>query len=390
MRRRVCTGVTLIVLAVWLVSVASLPVGAVARAQERAPQSIVDGVVASVCQKEIVLLGELPTHGEAYTHDAKSRIIDGLIARCGFRAVLFEAGVYDFVGLERAVAARTATPEQLDNAIGRFWWTRELTPWRRALFEAAAQQRVVVGGLDDQISITAQYARTTLPRLVGAASSENTATGCEQIVSRHVGWKYDAQNPFDRREELRLHRCARNAAGAARANRSLDAADRVMLESFARYVERLRLGVRAGRDEALYRTLLWHLERMPANTRVVVWTATVHAARQVGSLPDVPLGSRVVERWGDRAGIVGFTAYGGFSSPAGSPVKPIADAPPDSLEATATSQSAWALLDAGKLRAIGRVPSRLFGKFVSDTWSDYFDAVVAIRQEVAPTFDPWK
>ena len=71
-------------------------------------------------------------------------------------------------------------------------------------------------------------------------------------------------------------------------------------------------------------------------------------------------------------------------------MKPLADAPPDSLEATATSQSAWALLDAGKLRAIGRVPSRLFGKFVSDTWSDYFDAVVAIRQEVAPTFDPWK
>ena len=29
-------------------------------------------------------------------------------------------------------------------------------------------------------------------------------------------------------------------------------------------------------------------------------------------------------------------------------------------------------------------------QFVTDTWSDYFDAVVVIRQEVAPTFDPWK
>ena len=66
------------------------------------------------------------------------------------------------------------------------------------------------------------------------------------------------------------------------------------------------------------------------------------------------------------------------------------DAPPESLEAKATSESAWALLDSEKLRAIGRVSSRLLGKFVSETWSDYFDAVVVIRQEVAPTFDPWK
>jgi len=104
----------------------------------------------------------------------------------------------------------------------------------------------------------------------------------------------------------------------------------------------------------------------------------------------VPLGARVVERWGDRVGAVGFTAYAGHTSRAGGPVSPIADAPPESLEATATRESAWALLDSEKLRAIGRVSSRLFGKFVSETWSDYFDAVVVIRQEVAPTFDPWK
>ena len=75
---------------------------------------------------------------------------------------------------------------------------------------------------------------------------------------------------------------------------------------------------------------------------------------------------------------------------AGRAATPLSDAPRESLEATTTSESAWALLDSEKLRAIGRVSSRLFGKFVSETWSDYFDAVVVIRQEVAPTFDPWK
>src|SRR5215471_17171255 len=85
-----------------MASVALLPVGTVARAQERGVQSIVEGVVNAVCQKQIVLLGELPTHGEAHTFDAKSKIADRLIARCGFTAMLFEAPIYDFIGLERA------------------------------------------------------------------------------------------------------------------------------------------------------------------------------------------------------------------------------------------------------------------------------------------------
>jgi erythromycin esterase-like protein len=45
------------------------------------------------------------------------------MTQCGFTAILFEAAIYDFIGLERAAEAGTATPEQLDNAIGRFWRT---------------------------------------------------------------------------------------------------------------------------------------------------------------------------------------------------------------------------------------------------------------------------
>jgi erythromycin esterase-like protein len=144
-----------------IASVALLQGGPVARAQEPTAQSIVDGVVDAVCQKQIVLLGELPSHGEAQAFDAKSKIADRLMAQCGFAAILFEAPIYDFIGLERAAKTRTATPEQLDNAIGRFWWTRELAPWRRALFEAltlpGVKNPVVVGGLDDQVSITSHY-----------------------------------------------------------------------------------------------------------------------------------------------------------------------------------------------------------------------------------------
>ena len=369
---------------------ALLPGSAPARGQERVTQSIIDGVVNAVCQKQIVLLGELPSHGEAYTFDAKARIADRLMAQCGFTAILFEAPVYDFIGFGRAAEEHTATPAQLDNAIGRFWWTRELAPWRRALFEAATQKRAVVGGLDDQVGITSRYAIATLPGLIAEASSESAGTGCRHTVSRNLGWTYDDKSPFDEPEKLRLQQCARNAADAAGANRSFDASDRVMLENFARYADRQRLPTALSRDESMYRNLVWYLERLPANSRVVVWTATVHAARQRGPLSETPLGTRVAERWGDRMAAVGFTAYAGYTSRAGRTASAISDAPPDSLEATTTRGSAWALLNSAKLRKIGRVSSRLLGRFASETWSDYFDVVVVIRQEAAPTFDSWK
>lgn len=358
----------------WAATLTLAPLPARARTQDGVPPAVVAEVVDTVCKKQIVLLGELPSHGEAHAFDAKERIADALVARCGFSALLFEAGVYDFVGLARAVEARAATPDQLDGAIGRFWLTRELAPWRARLFEAARRQRLVIGGLDDQVSITARY-KATLPPLIAANAPQATGTSCAQAVSMHVNWTYDAKTPFDQQEQLRLRDCSHAAAGAAHANRALDPADRVMLESFARYADRQRSSAAMDRDESMYRNLLWYVEQLPADSRVVVWTATVHAARQRRDLAEIPLWARIVERWGDRAGAVGFTAYSGQSSRAGRPASPIPDAPPGSLEDIATETSAW--LDSNRLKKVGPVASRLLGRFVTATWSDYFDGVVS-------------
>ena len=122
-------------------------------------------VAAAVCSKRVVLLGELPSHGEARGFGVKARVVERLVADCGFRAVLFEAGSYDFIGLEATIAgasraaAGTARPDSLEialaRAIGGLWWTRELAGWRRWLALEAAAGRVTVGGLDDQTGATA-------------------------------------------------------------------------------------------------------------------------------------------------------------------------------------------------------------------------------------------
>lgn len=352
-------------------------------------------VAEAVCDRQVVVLGELPSHGEARGFQAKARIVELLVDRCGFDALLFEAAVYDFLGFQEALAQGRAVPAQLDRAIGGFWWTRELADWRRWLFRQATAGRLVLGGLDDQVSATSDHARATLPGLVAASSPAGSASECRQAVERNLHWRYDdAGQRFDEPERIRLQRCARLAADAlaARAGQGAGTPERVMAENLASYFDRQRGSPGArDRDEVMYRNLLWHRGRMPRGSKLIVWTATVHAARQQGARPEKPLGTWLAEQWGDRVAVIGFSAFAGQSSRAGTPIEPLPQAPPGSLEALATgADTALAFLDRPALRRIGSAPSRLFGSFTSANWSTRFDGVVVVREEVAPTFEEWR
>jgi erythromycin esterase-like protein len=378
----------------FVVRLGGLAVLAPAWAQHPDLDSVAARVADAVCDRQIVMLGELPSHGEARAFEAKAQIVQRLIDRCGFDAVLFEAPIYEFIGFQEGEEQYRAAAPQLDRAIGRFWWTRELTGWREWLFRRATESGLVLGGLDDQVSVTSDYARATLPGLVAAAFPPPGAAECEQAVARHLYWRYDAATPFDEPEQIRLQRCVRGAADAlaATAEGGRRAPEQVMLENLANYVDRQRRDPASrDRDEAMYRNVLWYIERMPAAAKVIIWTATVHASREQGSLPVQPLGARLAARWGQGLASIGFTAFSGWSSMAGRPPRPLPEAPIGSLEARATEGSVpWVFLNGSALRAIGRAPSRLLGRFTEADWSACFDGVVVIRDEVAPVFDQWK
>src|SRR5512143_2857791 len=230
-------------------------------------------VADAVCSKRVVLLGELPEHGEARGMSVKARVVERLVSRCGFRAVLIEAGSYDFFGLERAIANRADSLElelALARAIGGLWWTRELAGWRRWLVHEAVAGRVAIGGIDDQPSATAAYARATLPGLVGAAAPSARAAECKEAVARHLGWGYTATLPYDSTERARLADCTRLAAARAPAARTSNARpaerrtpDEVMLDNLASYFARERGPAERGaaatpdRDLVMAKNLAW-------------------------------------------------------------------------------------------------------------------------------------
>ena len=396
-------------------------------ATEELEEQAAERVATAVCSKRIVLLGELPEHGEARGFGVKAKVIERLVTRCGFRAVLFESGSYDFFGLERAItsarqspgglagAANTSLTDSLElaltRAIGGLWWTRELAAWRRWLLHEARAGRVIIGGLDDQPSATAAYARVTLPGLVSAALPPTRAAECREAITRYLGWRYTAALPYDSRERATLADCTRLASDRALAARSSAGAtepltpDDVMLGDIASYFARERATADRGapaapdRDLVMAQHLEWWVGRLPADARVVVWTATTHAARSDGAPPVLPLGvppmgARLADRWGEELAVIGFTALGGQSSRAGRPSQPLAPLPPHSLEARALSAAAagdaaeWAYLDRAALRSLGPVPSRLFGTVATSDWSTAFDGVLVIRDEAAPTFEP--
>lgn len=364
----------------------------------------------ATCGASLVVLGELPSHGELKAFQLKAALAQRLVERCGVTALVFEAPIYDFLGFQQAVAAGTATQGQLDNAIGRFWMAEELAPWRAWLFQQAVARKLVIGGMDDQVSVTSEYARARLPELVGAALGHARATECEQAADRHLFWRYTDSLPFDGAEQRRLAACARGAADAwaAQVGRDRGMMELAMLQSFAGYAERQQEGwTGADRDEAMHRNLRWQLGQLPAATRAVVWTATVHAARAQGERPAPPLGFRLEEDYGGhRVGLrstveaapgslagrmvsVGFTALGGQSSMAGRPARALAPLPEGSLEARALREDGdVVVLGPAALARLGPLPSRLLGGVTTQAWGEFFDLVVVIRDEAAPTFPP--
>lgn len=346
----------------------------------------VSKIVGSLCEKRVVALGELPSHGEVRAFQFKAELARGLVEQCGFEAVLFEAPIYDFLGLLAAVADSRANARQLDNAIGKFWWMRELAGWRQWLLDAVVRRRVQVGGLDDQLSATSVYAEDVLPALVGKQLGGEEGDLCAGAVRRNLSWEYGDGHVYDSEEKQLLFRCVRNAHAA---ERSVNEDEQRMLTNLTTDYARLALEASArGRDEVMFQNLMWHMTRLPPEAKVVVWTANVHAAREGDQAAAAPMGSWLAMHFADGYAAIGGTARRGWSRMAGGKVKMLEMAPPESLEAQAIAGvDDVVYLDGAGLKALGAVSSRLPGYFMQADWGRRFDGVYVVSDELTPTPD---
>lgn len=362
------------------------------------PPSDIDRVVNAVCSKEVVLLGEDSHHAGATTIAVKAELIELLTRKCGFRGVVFESQFYDLLDFEHAVEAGSATREQLADAIGAVWPRypefRDFAGW---LHVEARAGRIHMAGMDPQAGGIAQnYSQQRLPGVLSSVLAGARRAECESRIARQNGWGYDDAHPYNAEALEELRRCLRDIrdkldAGMA----SVDL--RAMADSYARYLEFSDGDEHGLRDKAMYENLLWIRAHWPKGVRVIVWCASVHAAKTSDGVREGfrPLGSYVHEEFGDEAAAIGFSALDGSYGNVGGGGAPhaLGIASEGSLEARAyedASGHASRFLDFPQLKAMGVISARAlnYGKPMTVDWSKLLDGMVVLRRETPAVAAP--
>jgi erythromycin esterase-like protein len=357
-----------------------------ALAAKPASAAELDRLVADACHKPVVLLGEDAGHGSGATLATKVDLVERLVDDCGFDAVFFESQVYDFVALEDAFAAKTATADQLADAIGGLWsTTAESDRLVAYLFGKAAAGQVQLRGLDPQVSgATNAYTQRQLGARLASVLASPRREQCATEIRRHAGWLYDDANPFDDAAQARLQACA-DGIVAHEGDATVDAA---MARNFVQYLA--MANDRAIRDHAMYDNFAWHRARLPKDAKVIVWTTTVHAAKAGVPGGVRPMGAFLHEALGDDAFVVGFSALAGSHGRPNQPPVVLDAAAPDSLEqrAFAGSDAPIRYLDRAQLQAWGPVAGRAldYGDARVRDWAAVLDGVVVLREERPPQY----
>lgn len=354
----------------------------------------IDRLVRDVCRKEIVMLGEDASHGGGRTFEVKTEIVKRLVSRCGFDAVLFESQLYDMLDVEHAVAQKTATPAQLAGAIGALWArAEESKPLIDVLYRETMAGRVRIAGIDPQVGgVMGDYSKHRLGAALTGPLADDRRDACRREIDTHNGWRYDDAHPFDDAAQQRLRGCIDDIRAALVAQ-GIDPMSETtaMAAAYSRYLDMALGGDGNQRDLGMYENIQWHRGRWPKGMKLIVWCATVHAAKALHGLATdmTPMGRHVHAAYGKRAATIGFTALSGrFGNPGagGEPnVLQTADASALDRVVLADSDAGLRYVDHKRLRRLGTIVSRPidYRKQHAAPWAEVLDGLIVLREERA-------
>lgn len=368
------------------------------------PTPVSDRVVHDICGKRIAFLGESPTHGFGESLQLKVEIARRLVEECHFDAFFIESGAYDFLKIRKELkAGRSVDQPSVAAAIGGLWANREMEPLIPFLVERAQRGRLVLGGLDDQLGRGTYAVKGMVSDLVASLPDDDRAR-CVGILQRHLMYQYDNAAPYSPKDKSLILGCL-DVVGRAFTTPRDSAAheyELAMIHSLRRNLARdFREDGLSGidletlnfndRDQSMYLNFQWFMSRLPARSKVIVWTATNHAAKTLRAVPGqeqrVSLGSYVQRDFKNDVFVLGFSAYSGTYALGRQPARPLASAPANSLEARffGRGEVETCYLDRSELEGLGPIAARPLGPdFKTVDWSEVFDGLVILREEHPP------
>lgn len=364
-------------------------------------QTIAD-VTADLCEREIVMLGEEGHHGSGETLAFKAKLVEKLVDRCGFSLILFETGIYDLLEVDRLRRSGHGDfRAELGSAIGGLWnRDREFAPLLDFIEHRLRAGSLDIGGLDHQLgSAGAFYSLDHLPREFASLLSKDRRIQCDRTLRQRIAYDYSRENPYSQAARQELLRCLDEISPPL--HEAL-AAEPQLLEERARMLANVRSWVEAdlqpvedrlnARAAAFYSNFRWFMRRHPKSKKIIIWSATVHAAR-TASMRDgwraiETLGARIDRTFGERAFVLGFgAASGSFRRGGSESAEPIALAPSTSLEQIALGDRKHiSYLGPGALRLAGIRPASVFAynQAISYPWGKALDGIVVFRTERRP------
>lgn len=355
---------------------------------DRAASAELDRLVRDVCRRDIVVLGEDANHGGGRTLEIKVELVKRLVERCGFGGIVFESSVYAALDLERRLAQGVATGDDVVDATAQLWFrAQEAQPLPPFLLQAARDGRLRIGGMDIQpVARPGRYAGSRLAAELAAVLDVTRRDACDAEIQRHNRYAYDDAHPFDDAAQSRLRACIDEIRAATQAAGPVTPLAR-MAEAYGRYLDMATTGDGDVRERAMFELLMWHRERWPPGTKLLVWCATVHGAKALHNIAPAmhPMGADLHARFGKRAAVIGFTALSGAFGPGGAyPPLRLPEAPPLALEMRALEKPGeLRYLDAKRLARLGIASARPinYRSVHAADWSKVLDGLLVLREE---------
>ena len=365
---------------------------------ERALEAATQGL----CHKQIAMLGESATHGDGHTVAFKVTLVERLIDQCGFDSVFFEASHYEFIDLNRRLRmGQTIAATDISSAVGGLWKSdQEFQPLPRFLLAKAQRGQVFLGGIDDQLGQMGQdFANIKMVAELTSLLPQRKRQMCSVALHNRIYSEYPDGSPYSRADQAQIETCLsemRQANAADTASSRGAITDRQeMISNAQRWISRdftSDAEYIVNRDRSMFQDFEWLRQQQPKRDRVIIWAATVHAARRGdpswGDHTGTNFGSFVHQKYGNRAFTLGFSALAGLYRQPGNGVREMRAAPPDSVEeqAMGAKSSDAIFVGSSQLAAMKTVPGAFFRhSYQTLPWFTFLDGVVVFRDEHPPT-----